>query len=131
MKTIILFFVLMLGGIVYLHQSLEDGTILRYVDQHSHERGVPKATYLIGQSYYLFQDLENATTYFLRAAERYPNLSLGDDAYFSYLQCLDDRASVPRSQLIEGYKTYLVKYPSGRHAELARNRLDTYTTGAH
>jgi TolA-binding protein len=128
-KTVLIFFALLIGGMLYVHQSLQDGTVLRYIDRHAHERGVPKGTYYVGQGYYLFQDLQTATTYFLRAAERYPDLALGDDAAFAYLQCLDDTVSVDRPQLIEGYKTYLEKYPNGRHAELAKSRLDSYTTG--
>lgn len=119
-----------MGGLIYLHHSFQDGTVLRYIDGHPQERGVPKATYYIGQGYYLFQDLAQASTYFLRVAQRYPNLLLADDAYFAYLQCLDDNVSVSKTDLIEGYKSYLEKYPEGRHAGIAKDRLETYTTGA-
>jgi len=128
-KALLVFFALLIGAMVYAHHSLQNGTVLRYIDQHPHERGVPKATYYIGQGYYLFQDLQEAATYFLRAADRYPGLVLGDDASFAYLQCLDDTVSVNRSELIEGYKAYLQKYPNGRHAELAQNRYDSYSSG--
>ena len=131
MKSILVFFAVLMGGLIYLHRSFQDGTVLRYIDAHPQDRGVPKATYYIGQTYYLFQELPQATTYFLRVAERYPTLLLADEAYFSYLQCLDDNVSVSRADLIEGYKAYLEKYPQGRHADTAKDRLATYTTGAH
>ena len=114
---------------MYLQQSLQNGTVLRYIDQHPQEKWVPASTYYVGQTYYLFQDLPDATTYFLRVAQRYPTHPLADDAYFSYLQCLDDMSSVGRSELIDGYAAYLEKYPNGKHAELAKTKVDAYRTG--
>ena len=131
MKGIIAFFVVLIGGMIYLQQSLQNGTVLKYIDEHPHDKGVPAATYYIGHSYYLFQNLPDATTYFLRVAQRYPNYRLADDAYFTYIQCLDDSLAVPRAQLVEGYQAYLEKYPNGKHAETAKTRLDNYRTGAH
>jgi TolA-binding protein len=129
MKTIIIFFVIVIGGMIFLQQSLQNGTVLKYIDQHPQDKGIPETTYYIGQGYYLFQDLLDATTYFLRVAQRYPDHPLADDAYFSYLECLDDMASVTRSDLVAGYKAYLEKYPNGKHAELAKTKLDSYATG--
>jgi len=128
-KTILIFFVLLVGGIVCLHHCLQNGSVLRYIDKHPNEKGVPEATYYIGQGYYLLQDLQTATTYFFRAAQRYSDSALGDNASFAYLQCLDDSVSLNRSELIAGYKTYLEKYANGHHADLAKSRLDSYSTG--
>jgi outer membrane protein assembly factor BamD (BamD/ComL family) len=130
MKAIIGFFVLLIGGMIFLQQSLQNGSALRYIDTHSQNKGIPQATYYIGQSYYLFQNLPDATTYFLRVAQRYPHHPLADDAYYSYLLCLDDSLAVPRDQLVQGYQAYLEKHPNGRHAENARNRISSYQTGA-
>jgi len=44
---------------------------------------------------------------------------------------LDDSLSVPRDQLIDGYQAYLDKYPNGHHASIAKDRIDSYRTGAH
>jgi TolA-binding protein len=131
MKAIIAFFAVLIGGMIFIQQSLQNGRILRYIDEHPHGKGVPSATYYIGESYYLFQNLPDATTYFLRVAQRYPNHPLADDAYFSYVQCLDDSLAVPREQLMQGYLAYLEKYPNGKHAALAKDRVDNYRTGAH
>jgi len=130
MKTIIVFFVLVIGGMIAIQHSLEDGSALRYIDTHPHGRGVPSATYYIGQSFYLFQNLPDATTYFLRVAQRYPNHPLADDAYYAYLQCLDDSLAVPRDQLREGYQAYLEKYPGGHHAKIVQGWLDNNRTSA-
>src|ERR1019366_2337528 len=121
MKTLIVIFAVLIGGILFAHRALQDGTVLKYIDTHSQEAYVPSAAFTLGQGYYLFQNLQDATTYFLRVAERYPNQPLADDAYFAYLQCLDDMASVNRSELAQGYKDYLGKYPQGKHAD-RRNR---------
>jgi len=129
LKTVFVFFALLIGGMVYIHQSLQNGTILKYIDDHPQSKGIPEATYYIGEGYYLFQDLPEATTYFLRVAQRYPDHALADDAYFSYIQCLDDQVSATRSDLAEAYKAYLEKYPTGKHAELAKTRIGNYGTG--
>ena len=120
-----------MGGIVYIHHSLQNGTVLNYIDSHPQAKWVPEATYYIGQTYYLFQSLPEATTYFLRVAQRYPDRPLAEDGYFNYLQCMDDSVTVPRSDLVEGYKAYLEKYPNGKHAELAKTKFDTYSTSSH
>lgn len=131
MKGVIFFFAVLIGGMIIFQQSLQNGTVLKYIDEHPHDKGMPAATYYIGESYYLFQNLPDATTYFLRVAQRYPGHPLADDAYFSYLQCLDDSLAVPRGQLVEGYQAYLEKYPHGKHATIAKDRIDSYRTDAH
>ena len=113
----------------YVEQSLQNGKILKYIDTHTHEKWVPESTYYIGQTYYLFQSLPEATTYFLRVAQRYPDTPLGDDGYFAYLQSRDDSTSVPRQELVEGYKAYMDQYPNGKHTDLARTKYDSYNTG--
>ncbi len=130
MKTIVFFFAVLIGAMIFLQQSLQNGSLLRYIDGHSKDKGIPAVTYYIGQSYYLFQNLPDATTYFLRVAQRYPEHPLADDAYFSYLQCLDDSLAVPREELLKGYQVYLEKYPNGKHAEMARFRINNYRTGS-
>ena len=127
MKTIIVFFAILVGGMIVAHRALQNGTVLKYMDEHPQESFVPSTAYYVGQGYYLFQNLQDATTYFLRVAQRYPDQPLADDAYFSYLQCLDDMASANRSELAQGYKEYLGRYPHGKHADLAQTRLDNYT----
>ncbi len=129
MKGIAIFFALLVGGMIFFHQSLQNGRILHYIDQHPHEKGVASATYYIGQGYYLFQSLPEATTYFLRVAQRYPNTEKAEVAYFNYLQCPVDTMGLPLAQIIEGYVAYLEKYPNGSHARLVQNRLDNYRTG--
>ena len=119
-----------MGGMIYFQQSLQNGKVLKYIDEHPQEKYVPEATYYVGQGYYLFQNLLDATTYFLRVAQRYPNHPIADDAYFSYLQCLDEMVTVDRPSLIAGYQAYLEKYPNGKHTELAKIRYDNYRTGA-
>ena len=129
MKLIIAFFVVLIGGMLLIQQGLQNGSVLRYIDRHPHDRGIPAATYYIGESYYIFQNLPDATTYFLRVSQRYPDYRLADDAYFAYLQCLDDSLAVPRDQLVQGYQAYLEKYPAGKHTSMAKNRIDLYRTG--
>jgi TolA-binding protein len=131
MKGIIIFFAVVIAGMIYIQQSLQNGRVLRYIDTHQEQKGVPETTYYVGQGYYLFQNLLDATTYFLRVAQRYPNHPLADDSYFYYLQCLDEMSSVDRHELIEGYQAYIDKYPNGKHVEIAKTRLGNYQTGAH
>src|ERR1700690_325530 len=130
MKGIIVFFALLIGGMLFIQQSLQNGSLLKYIDTHPKAAGMPAITFYIGESYYLFQNLPDATTYFLRVAQRYPNNSLADDAYFSYLQCMDDSLAVPRDQLMQGYQAYLDRFPNGKHIDLAKTRVDAYRTGS-
>ena len=131
MKIIIVFFAILIGGMIYFQQALQNGTVLKYIDEHPQDKYIPEATYYVGQGYRLFQNLLDATTYYLRVAQRYPNHPLADDAYFSYVQCLDDMSSANRTDLLEAYKAYLEKYPNGKHVELAKTRIGTYGTGGH
>ncbi len=124
----LLFFTVVIGGMLYIHHSLQDGSVLRYIDTHAQEDRIPEATYYIGQSYTLFQNLTDASTYFIRVVERYPNHPLAEEALFGYLQCREDSATSSRAELAAGYKTYLDKYPHGRHAELVSTRYTNYTT---
>src|SRR5258705_4028932 len=114
LKFLIILFSLAIGGLLYLQQAFQNGAALRYIDRYPASNGVPTATYIIGQGYMFLQSLPEATTYFLRVAQRYPNHSRADDAYFYYLQCLDDAHMVARTALAEGYQAYIDKYPAGK-----------------
>lgn len=131
MKGILLFFAVVFGGMIYINQSLQNGRILAYIDQHPQERGVAEATYYIGQGYYLFQNLQQATTYFIRVAERYPKHPKAEPAFFYYVQARVDSMSFPRTQIVQDYLTYIEKFPEGEHAQLVQNRIDTYRTGGN
>src|SRR6266567_4224666 len=101
MKIIIAVFAILIGGMIFLQQAVQNGAVLKYIDEHPQGKYVPEATYYVGHGYYLFQNLLDATTYFLRVAQRYPNHPYADDAYFYYIQCLDDSLAVPREQLMQ------------------------------
>ncbi len=131
MRSIAIFFAIVLGGMIFLHQSLQNGRILGYIDRHPQEKGIAEATYYIGQGYYIFQSLPEAATYFLRVAQRYPKHPKAEPAYFNYLQCLVDSMSLPRAKIIEGYVAYMERYPEGEHAKLVQTRLDNYRTGGN
>lgn len=129
LKTLVVFFTLVIGSMMAFHHSLQNGSFLKYLDEHPSPSWVPSAAYYVGEGYYLFQNLAEATTYFLRVAQRYPDSPLADDAYFQYLQCLDDQSAVPRAALAEGYEGYLERYPNGKHAEIVKNRLSAIQSG--
>jgi outer membrane protein assembly factor BamD (BamD/ComL family) len=130
LKGVLIAFALLVGGIIGLHTVLQNGSLLKYLDDHPDPQWVPAAQYYIGQGYYIFQDLPNAATYFIRVPQRYPQSSLADDAYFNYVQSLDDMGSMSRVTLVEEYGKYLEKFPQGRHAMVVQNRLDAYKSGA-
>ncbi len=129
MKAIAIFFALLMLGMVYFHEALSSGKILAYIDQHQKERGMMRTTYYIGHGYNFMQDLQQAATYYLRVAQRYPGVPMAEEGYFSYLQSLQDSAGVHRSRLIEGYQAYLEKYPNGKYVKIAQDRIDLYRTG--
>lgn len=124
-KSVVLFFGLLIAGMVALHTSLQNGSLLRFLDQHPQPDLVPPVEYVVGQGYYFYQDLPEAATFFIRVPQRYPKSNYADDAYFYYLQCLDDLMA-PRSEMAEAYAKYLELYPAGRHLEVAKERADAY-----
>jgi outer membrane protein assembly factor BamD (BamD/ComL family) len=128
-KALLVIFAVLVGSIIFVHRSLRDGSALRYFDEHPQAQGVPQAAYFIGQTYFLFHDLPQAATYFIRIAERYPETSLAEDAYFNYLQSLDNDVTIPKEALIDKYRTYLEKYPEGRYKIFVTDKLGAYTTG--
>src|SRR5882762_6888505 len=88
-------FLLITAGIVValmigLHTALQNGGLVHYLDTHPHPKRVPALEFMIGGGYYIFGDLQNSATYYLRVAEGYPKSKYADDAYFAYLQALDD-----------------------------------------
>jgi hypothetical protein len=127
---IILFFAILIGSVVALHRGFQNGSIRDYLDRHPNPKIVPPITYAIGQGYVVFQNLSEAATYFIRIPERYPNSPLADKAYFAYIQAHDDSGTVPRDHLIEEYGAYLERYPEGQHAATAKNRIESYRSGA-
>jgi TolA-binding protein len=113
------------ASIIVLHTTLQNGSLLRTLDEHPQPQLVPPVEYYIGQGYYLLQDLPEAATFFIRIPQRYPHSSFSDDAYFYYVQCLDDLMA-PRSEVAEAYAKYMELYPNGKHADLARQLAGTY-----
>jgi len=130
LKALGLFFILLVGGMIALYGGMQNGSVLRFLDGHPDSRWVPAAQYGLAQGYYFFQDLPEAATYFIRIPTQYPSSSLADDAYFNYLECLDDMASVPRAERVERSKKYLQQFPGGKHAASVQNRLEAYQMGS-
>lgn len=123
---ILLFFGLVIAAILGVHQVLSDGSFLRYVDRNPDPRWVPATVYYLGQGYASIHELAQATTYFLRVADQYPNSDYADDSYAAYLNCLDTTPGKGRDELISEHQKYLERFPNGRHAEMIRNRIDIY-----
>ena len=128
---ILLFFAVLIGLTVMVHNGIQDRSLLAYLDKHPHPKYSPPAHYYIGQGLYIFQNLSEAATYFIRVPERYPASSYADGAYFAYVQCLEDDPSTPRDRLVIEYQRYLELYPNGKHAQAVERRIDAYKSGAH
>ena len=129
MKKLIFIFAILIGTMVAIHISLQNGSFLRYLDEHPDPRWVPAVEYGVGETYYLFQDLDEAATYFIRVPQTYPNSSQADDAYWGYLESLDDMTNTTRTQLIDEYRQYLQQFPNGAHAAAAQSKIDAYVSG--
>jgi TolA-binding protein len=129
-QKIILFFALVIGTMVLFHQSLEDGSLVRYLDSHPDSQWVPAATYYLGDGYQIFQNLPEAATFYQRVVQKFPKHSLADGAAFSYVRCLDDMATIGRSDLIQAYQDYLEHYPKGKYVEEATQRLGVLQTSS-
>ena len=122
MRLLILLAALIVGGIITIHTVLQNGSLQRYLDEHPDPRIVPQAEYVIAHGYYLMGDLEQSATYFLRISERYPKSDYSDDAYYYYLQSLDDM-NTPRQAMADLYQTYVDRFPSGAHFDMVSRRV--------
>jgi outer membrane protein assembly factor BamD (BamD/ComL family) len=129
LRSVFIFFALLIGSLVMFNRALKDGTVLRTLDEHPQTRGVPRALYVIGQGYYLLNDLQEAATYFWRIDQRYPTYGIDENAGYYYLQCLDGLYALNKAALIERHEAYLARYPSGPYAELVARRIELYRSG--
>ena len=122
---IVLFFGLVMGGIVFMHRCLNDRRFLAFCDTHPQPAVMPKVLYTVGQSYALFQNLSEAATYYYRVGAQYPQSSEAENAAYFYLQAEDDLKAMPPEALTPAYQKYLDRFPAGVHAEAARSRLSS------
>lgn len=111
----------LVGTLIAVHAALQNGTVIRYLDSHPHPTRVPAVEYVIGTGYYVFGDLETSATYYQRIAERYPQSNYADDAYFNYLQSLDD-LNTNRHLMADAYHAYMERFPQGKHFIVAQKR---------
>ena len=123
MKFVIVVAAFLVASFIGLHTILQNGSLRKYLDAHPDPDKVPPVEYYLGEGYYLFGDLENSATYYQRVAERYPASSYSDDAYFNYLQALDDM-NTPRGAMADAYGTYLERFPKGSHTEVVLKRIE-------
>jgi TolA-binding protein len=108
---------------VGIHTVLQNGSLVRYLDSHPHPKRVPTLEYVIASGYYVIGDLQESATYYQRVAERYPQSPLADDAYFGWLQALDDM-NTPRRLMADYYQGYIERFPNGNHVQVATRRQE-------
>jgi outer membrane protein assembly factor BamD (BamD/ComL family) len=125
-----LLFALIIACIVGFHRSLQDRSLLRFLDRHPQEQVVPVVAYTVGQGLYVFRELQEAATYFVRVYEQYPQSKLADDAHFYHLQCLDDSIGRSRTEMVVEYEKFLERFPESEYRNLVGNRIDAYKSGA-
>ena len=123
MKFLLITAALIIAGMLAFKTCLQNGSFIQYLDTHPDPKIVPPVEYAVGEGYYLFRHLQNSATYYQRISERYPTSSYAEDAYFNYLQSLDDM-STPRLQMAELYATYLEKFPEGKYKEIVTKRIE-------
>ena len=130
MKALIFIFAFIIAAMLAIHTVLQNGAFIQFLDEHPNPKWVPATEYYVGEGYYMFQNLEQATTYFMRIPERYPSSPYVDQAYWGYLEALDDMTSSSRAMLIEEYQKYVDRFPSGAHVQAAQNKIDAYKSGS-
>jgi hypothetical protein len=122
-KPVLIFFAIVIGAGVGFYTVLQNGSLLRFLDSHPQPKVVPAVEFYIAEGFYIWNELQDSATYYQRIAERYPNSSYADDAFFGYLQSLDDM-NTPHWKLFEGYTSYVERFPNGNHLEIAKKRVD-------
>ena len=128
MKFVLITFGLLITATLTFHAVLHNGSLKKYLDTHRDPRWVPVAQYYIGEGYYIFGHLQSSATFYQRVADQYPKSEYADDAYFGYLQDLDD-LQTPRPQMAEAYQTYLERFPNGAHTEIVVKRIEYCRNG--
>jgi len=109
---------------------LHNGQFLRYLDEHPDPRWVPAVEYYTGNTFYLFSHLTQATAYYTRIMERYPDSPHAEEAAWNRLQILDDTPGVGRTIIIDAYTDYTTRFPEGAHIERAKDKISAYASGA-
>src|SRR5438045_3251603 len=122
MKFLMILTALIVGSMIGLHTILQNGSLQHVLDNHPDPKIVPNVQYLVGHYHYFMGDLQQSATSFLRIAERYPQSDSADDAYYWYLQSLDDM-NPPRLTMADLYQTYLDRFPQGRHTDMVSRRI--------
>src|SRR4051812_29482435 len=102
MKMLFVFLALGLVVTVTFLTTLQNGAFRKYLDTHPSRTFAPAVEYYLGEGYYIVGNLEESATYYQRVAQRYPKSPYAEDAYFNYLQALDDM-NLPRMQMVEKY----------------------------
>lgn len=130
MKIVLVLTAVFVAVIIGLHTVLQNGTLINYLDTHPDPRKVPLTEFYIGEGYYIMGDLQNSATYYLRIAERYPQSEYADDAYYNYLQSLDDM-NTPRRQMADLYETYLERFPNGKNKQIVEKKIEICKNASH
>ncbi len=130
LSKLTLFFIAVVALIIGLHRTLQNGSFLKFLDDHPNDKIVPAVEYYVGEGYYVMQGRQDATVFFKRLSDRYPKSSFSDDAVFNTIQILDDTSGIGRVTLIDEYTKYLARFPQGKHATEAQTRIDTYRAGS-
>jgi hypothetical protein len=122
MRFVLITAALLVGTFIGFQQSLQNGSLIRYLDSHPNKY-VPRIHYFIGGGYYLLGDLQNSATHYVRVWERYPQSRHAEHAYFNYLNDLD-AMNTPRLQMADLYSTYIERYPEGTYKDIVVKRID-------
>jgi outer membrane protein assembly factor BamD (BamD/ComL family) len=125
---LILFFVLFIGAIVGIHQSVQTGKMLTFLDRHPHEKYVPPVAYTLGHILYIFHNRKEAVEYFSKILKQYPKSKYADDAMFYRVESWDNIGSMDKLTLADEYQKYLDAFPEGKHAKVVRERIDHLRT---
>jgi TolA-binding protein len=123
MKFVLIVAALISALLMGFRKVLNNGQFLAYLDTHPNPKVVPPVSYVVGEGYYFMRSLQNAATYYLRIAERYPDSDYAEDAYYKYLVALDE-ANTPRPAMADYYGTYLERYPQGKYTEIIQKRIE-------
>jgi TolA-binding protein len=130
MKKLLFLVIVLSFLIVRFNTALQDGSFLHYLDTHPNPLVIPPIECYLGGTYYLFHNLDQAATYYYRIAANYPNAPQADDAYWEYLQTLDDSTAANHPLAVDAYTKYTELFPKGDHIDAVHDRIEAYKSGA-
>ena len=127
MKKFLVFSILILGAISYVHGHYTLADVEAFADKKAHPTWTPRVEYYIGY-YYVSQGRDDEAIKTLEhLLDAYPDNAHKNDATFHLGEAYEDERNKDKAREI--YESYLENAPNGQYASLAKSKVDVIKSG--